>query len=162
MKACLLLLVISFCNTSARSQIYFKGEIFPIKKTETVKKISVSLPINSCPQLWYSDDTNDLHVNDNGEISQVIKFTTPNLIFLSLPNGQLFLSIAEPGDTIDFRVLIDSEGTVQLAFLGKDSLAYKYLNHLNRNILIELTHLKNEQSDTQYVLNGVDSIVNRE
>lgn len=162
MKVCSLLLFISFCNTSARSQIYFKGEIFPIKKTETVKKISVSLPINSCPQMWYADDANDLHVNYNGEISQVIKFPTPNLIFLKLPNGQLFLSIAEPGDTINFRLLIDSVGSVQIAFLGKDSLAYSYLNHLNQNILSELTHLKNEQLVTQYMLNGIDSIVNRE
>lgn len=162
MKISIILLVISFCNTSVQSQIYFKGEILSIKKTGIVKKISVLLPINACPQSWYADDANDLHVNNKGEIRQVIKFAIPNLIFLSLTNGQLFLAIAEPGDIINFRVIIDSAGNAQIKFLGKDNLAYEYLNHLNHTILKELTNLKNEQLDARSLLNGVDSIVNVE
>jgi|GEM_PF-3766852 len=162
MKTSIIFLIISCYNTSAKSQIYFKGEILSIKKTGIVKKISVLLPINACPQSWYADDANDLHVNNKGEIRQVIKFAIPNLIFLSLNNGQLFPAIAEPGDIINFRVLIDSAGRARLKFLGKDSLTYEYLTHLNHTILKELTNLRNEQLDARSLLNGVDSIVNVE
>lgn len=162
MKISIILLVISFCNTSATSQIYFKGEIHSIKKNEIVKKISLSMPIGSFPQTYYSDNANDLYPDDNGKISQAIKFTTPNLIFLKLANGQLFLAIAEPGDTINFHVLIDSAGSAKMKFLGKDSLAYEYLNHLNHTILKKLINLKNKELDPRALLNGVDSIVNGE
>jgi len=162
MKTSIILLVIIFCTISVQSQIYFKGEIRSVKKTEIVKKIFLSLPINACPQTSYADDANDLYVNNNGEISQVIKFTSPNLIFLTFANGQLFQAIAEPGDIINFRVLIDSAGDAQIKFLGKDSLAFEYLNHLNHTISNKLANLKNEQLDPRSLLNGVDSIVNDE
>ncbi|MGI8952911.1 MAG: TlpA family protein disulfide reductase [Chitinophagaceae bacterium] len=162
MKPSILLLIIGFSCTSVNAQIYFKGEILPTDKKGSIKEISIMKPIGMYPQSWYADSTDDLRFNDSGQVNQTLKFISANLVFLNLPNGQLFLSIAEPGDTIKFQLLADSTRGFRFRFLGKDSMANNYVNVLNETILMGISQLRQEQYDGKSLVNKVDSFINAE
>jgi thiol-disulfide isomerase/thioredoxin len=162
MKSSILLLVIGFYCVSGNAQIYFKGEVLPFEAKSAIKKISLMKPIGVYPQPWYADSTEDLHINDNGQVHQVSVLAKPNLIILTLPNGQSFVAIAEPGDTIKFQLLADSTRGFRFLFLGKDSMANNYVNRLNQTILRGISQLRQEQPDGQRLVNSVDSFIKAE
>lgn len=159
MKTSILLLIIGFYCVCVDAQVYFKGEILPFEAKTSIKKISIMKPIGMHPQPWYADSTDDLHINDNEQVHQASTLAKPNLIFLTLPNGQLFKAIAEPGDTINFQLLSDSSQNFRFRFLGKDSFCNNYVNRLNLTVLNSTHQLRQEQYDGKSLLSKVDSFI---
>ncbi len=162
MKAYLLILVIGICSTSIRAQLFFKGEIVPNATEHFIKKISIMKPIGIYAQPWYSDSSDDLHFNNKGVLDQTMEFSSSNLIFFNLPNGQLFIVIAEPGDTVKFQLTADSTKAFRLRFLGKDSMANNYVNRLHQTILSGVLKLQQEQFEGPMLVSRLDSFIKAE
>jgi thiol-disulfide isomerase/thioredoxin len=159
MKFLILLLITNFYCVSADAQIYFKGEVLPFEAKTSIKKISVMKAIGRYPQPWYADSTDDLYINDDGQINQGSTLAKPNLIFLTLPNGQSFRAIAEPGDTINFQLLPDSSRNFKFLFGGKDGFCNNYVNRLNQTVLNSIHQLRQEQYDGKSLVSRVDSFI---
>lgn len=119
-------------------------------------------PIGIYPQPWFADSSDDLHIQKSGEVNQTLPFTQPNLIFLSLPSGQQFRVFAVPGDTINFRLSMDSGLSVNCRFSGKDSFCNNYLNQMNQTINIAIRQLQQQNYDGRSMVNQIDSFIYKE
>jgi len=163
MKVCIFFLLINSCFLHGHSQIYVKGQISPSDAAKgSIKKISVMRPIGIYPQPWFADSSDDLHIQENGEVNQTLPFSQPNLVFLSLPSGQQFRVFAAPGDTISFRLSMDSGPSVNCRFSGKDSFCNNYLNQMNQTINNSIRHLQQQNYDGRSLINQIDSFIQRE
>src|SRR6059058_4588182 len=136
MKPAIIIAILSFYTVFAHAQVFYKGEIVPARAKYSIEKIRIMKPIGMFPQSWYAETSDDLLPNEQGQMQKLCKLPTPNLNFLTLSNGQLFVIIAEPGDTIHFQLAAsDSNRNLRLRFFGKDSFCNDYVNHLNQTIL---------------------------